>query len=249
MSRSEIRNLAPEEIALIPVYIEKWKSIALSTERIDRQAAIEAVQVLYAQWDIQPEIRFFDSPHALLSAIQTDLPNWDRYGEIDLLSDDEFLRSDSLSLPIPEELRDSLFDFLQSFWMPVLDAMFKLPDIPREIASNYCHDQIPQHHLIDACEFDFCNTVLNYSLSATEQSTRQMFQSLVSNSGWMFSLYEAWDENDEEIEDGPDRCWICDRPTKLLLDSENRLHAEDEPAIEYADGFNVWAHHGVLIAR
>jgi hypothetical protein len=65
----------------------------------------------------------------------------------------------------------------------------------------------------------------------------------------MFSLYEAWDENDEEIEDEPDRCWICERPTKLLLDSENRLHAEDEPAIEYADGFNVWAHHGVLIAR
>jgi internalin A len=33
-------------------------------------------------------------------------------------------------------------------------------------------------------------------------------------------------------------CVVCDRPRHLRFDSQNRLHAEGEPAIEFADGWN-----------
>ncbi|WP_017324140.1 DUF6745 domain-containing protein [Synechococcus sp. PCC 7336] len=38
---------------------------------------------------------------------------------------------------------------------------------------------------------------------------------------------------------------VCARPTHLLVDSDNRIHAEGEPAIQYSDGLRVYAKHGV----
>ncbi|MEH1928546.1 hypothetical protein [Nostoc sp.] len=65
MSVSE--KLTPEQEALIPVYRQKWRAIALSTERIDREKASEAVKATYVLIGIEePEIVFYDSPNAAL---------------------------------------------------------------------------------------------------------------------------------------------------------------------------------------
>ena len=42
-------------------------------------------------------------------------------------------------------------------------------------------------------------------------------------------------------------CIICDRPLHLRFDSENRLHAEGESAIAFADGYSLYFHHGVKL--
>ncbi|MBV6626736.1 MAG: hypothetical protein KI793_27995 [Rivularia sp. (in: Bacteria)] len=42
-------------------------------------------------------------------------------------------------------------------------------------------------------------------------------------------------------------CLISNRPTSLFFDEENNLHADEKPAIEYADGFKVYSYHGVWI--
>lgn len=60
-----ITQLTPEQEALLPVYREKWRQIALSTERIDRQKAAETVKAAYRlMGKDEPEIIFFDSPYA-----------------------------------------------------------------------------------------------------------------------------------------------------------------------------------------
>jgi len=41
-------------------------------------------------------------------------------------------------------------------------------------------------------------------------------------------------------------CYVCDRPTKISLDENQRVHAWGEPAIEYPDGFQIHAYHGTL---
>ena len=41
----------------------------------------------------------------------------------------------------------------------------------------------------------------------------------------------------------------CARPTHLLFDLDDRIHASGEPAIQYADGLRVYAHHGVRQAQ
>jgi len=63
---SRIERLTPEQEALIPVYREKWRAIALSTELIDRQKAVEAVKAAYVAIGKQaPEVLVCDSPQAL----------------------------------------------------------------------------------------------------------------------------------------------------------------------------------------
>jgi hypothetical protein len=42
-----IDKLTPEQEALIPVYRDKWRAIALSTERIDRQKTQAIVKSAY----------------------------------------------------------------------------------------------------------------------------------------------------------------------------------------------------------
>jgi hypothetical protein len=42
---------------------------------------------------------------------------------------------------------------------------------------------------------------------------------------------------------------LSERPTILSQDDQNRLHCEDGPAIQYPDGWGVWAVHGVRVSR
>lgn len=69
---------------------------------------------------------------------------------------------------------------------------------------------------------DFYFSVLN---CPRPQRRWGAFQMLVKNCGWIFPFKGT--------------CFICDRPIKLPLDSEQRLHAEGEPAIQFVDGYRV----------
>ncbi|MBC1240295.1 hypothetical protein GNE10_24725 [Nostoc sp. 2RC] len=65
-----IKNLTPEQEALIPVYREKWRKVAFSTERIDREKASEALKFAYTAFGFEvPKIIFCDSPYAAFSEI------------------------------------------------------------------------------------------------------------------------------------------------------------------------------------
>ncbi|GEM_PF-3455684 len=45
----------------------------------------------------------------------------------------------------------------------------------------------------------------------------------------------------------PGRLVISERPLVVRLDNEGRLHAEDGPALAWADGFALWVFHGVNV--
>jgi hypothetical protein len=42
---------------------------------------------------------------------------------------------------------------------------------------------------------------------------------------------------------------LCERPLRLERDEEGRLHNAAGPAVEYPDGWTIWAWHGVGVAR
>ncbi len=69
---TKITFLTPEQEALIPEYQKKWKKIALSTERIDRESATQAVKEAYKiMRQSEPEIIFCASPFEALERLQT----------------------------------------------------------------------------------------------------------------------------------------------------------------------------------
>jgi hypothetical protein len=42
-------------------------------------------------------------------------------------------------------------------------------------------------------------------------------------------------------------CIVSDMPIKVYRDERNRLHNENGPAIEFADGYKLWFYHGIAI--
>jgi hypothetical protein len=100
---------------------------------------------------------------------------------------------------------------------PDVSTQLFLRDNPIVITSNFT---------IGCALVDFVYMVMNNSYTSQKWS---IVQELVRECGWIFATDNI--------------CIICDRPTQILLDEDNRLHAEAEPAVEFADGFVAYAHH------
>ncbi|MDJ0743695.1 MAG: hypothetical protein QNJ32_10055 [Xenococcaceae cyanobacterium MO_167.B27] len=67
-------QLTSEQQALIPVYRTKWKSIALSTEKIDCTSATTAINATYQFINLdQPDILFCATPYAALEYILNEI--------------------------------------------------------------------------------------------------------------------------------------------------------------------------------
>ncbi len=61
----------------------------------------------------------------------------------------------------------------------------------------------------------------------------QILQALVSSCGWILPCEKT--------------CIICDRPVRISLDNQNLFHAIGEPAIQFADGYNLYSYHGITL--
>jgi hypothetical protein len=85
--------------------------------------------------------------------------------------------------------------------------------------------------VLASTKFDYGISVLNLPY---EQIEWEALQSLVKNCGSMIFPYE-------EV------CLVCDRPRILSFDNQQRLHAEGKPAIQFADGYSLYAYHGVKL--
>jgi hypothetical protein len=78
-----------------------------------------------------------------------------------------------------------------------------------------------------SCILDFCISVLNVGY---DNKKWQVLQDLIQHCGFIFQFENV--------------CICCNRPCKLSFDNNKRLHGENEPAIQFRDGFSVYACHG-----
>ncbi|MCP2732030.1 DUF6745 domain-containing protein [Limnofasciculus baicalensis] len=268
---SQIEQLTPEQEALIPVYREKWRAIALSTEPINRAQATEAVNAAYRWiWRSQqePELLFFPSPYAALSYIGRELQSQaDSQLTIELRervetdidprdNPDSILRRvmewnmEDLYKELEHELKWRLWDDLgnspasqtgsqlESLLEAELrqqlgdDLSSKLSDCLENILSGGDFGGVqPEIFASDASLLDFGLSVLGCCPSLQEDWLD--FQLMIKDCGWIFPF--------------DDICLVCDRPLILSFDHQQRLHAEATPAIEFPDGFTVYAYHGAIL--
>jgi hypothetical protein len=78
---------------------------------------------------------------------------------------------------------------------------------------------------------DFGFSVLN--LQIPNQQAWQIYQTLVLSCGW--SLF------------GKKYCLICEKPQIISWDERRLLHGKEKPAIQFSDGFSIYAEHHKLI--
>ncbi|MEM9903769.1 MAG: DUF6745 domain-containing protein [Cyanobacteria bacterium P01_D01_bin.44] len=85
--------------------------------------------------------------------------------------------------------------------------------------------------LVSSCVWiDFCSSILEFS--DTEVQHWLTLRSVVRSCGVVSSFENL--------------CLVVERPTKILLDAERKLHGEDEPALTFADGSAFYFNHGDL---
>ena len=237
MSQEKIEKLTPEQEALIPVYREKWRKIALSTEPIDREKAAEAVKATYSCLGFKlPEIIFTESPYTGLNIL-------DREYCKRLFSVDS-LEPKLLNLVI------SPYNLAVQFFPDELIRKKNFTNIYNEI-SSLIRNQLTVHRLeLESIKpFPFLDDI--FSPGYISNITRidflvSVFQCKFIPGCWenirfLFESCGNWIYPCEEI------AIICDRPRILSFDNQQRLHAEGAPAIQFADGYSLYAYHGVTL--
>lgn len=229
---TKINKLTPAQEALVPVYRDKWRAIALSTERINRQTSTNTVKIAYQILGQQePKILFFDSPYQALKQLEA------------LSVEQPLISIKRLAGILPNQLREQLSPPLWTYlwrrlgYLLCAEVMHQViypitGSIEKKLGHDLNREICEQLTLIsgigDVIIFDFLISSLGCKYHCFDEW--KALQAIMSYCPWIFSFQET--------------CLICDRPTKVSFDSENRLHAEGEPAIQFADGFSVYAHHG-----
>ncbi|MGB3649948.1 MAG: DUF6745 domain-containing protein [Rivularia sp. (in: cyanobacteria)] len=246
-----IINLTPEQQSSIAYYKEKWKNITLSTQPINRDEKIltllEKTHNLSPSSVTPPKVLFFDSPFAAFSnelknAVSDSLIlSGEGQARTDLWFDTDLSLHFQIDAKIWQKLGDELEDevgsriyetiwnFLEKWFFEQLKIELKdNKELLRYVRNNFLDSD--SEWALYAGLFDFCFNELNRQ---HDEEDWKHYLEMVRECGWWFlptTFYYV----------------ICDRPIKVLLDENEQLHAEGETAIQYSDGFGLYANHGEI---
>jgi hypothetical protein len=247
-------HLTSDQKNLLPLYQDKWRQLVLKTEPIDRQQATQAIR--YAYQDLmsqEKEVKVIvaSSPIVMARVLKmlsqhysfcgTEAPFQEILHQLELqvvLELEEKLGNPTFA-EILEFLTDSHLDrmtpeiwYANSVWSPCFpDPLFA--DSP-----------LPSLRILDLFQSFFIApgepylSVLDFYFSVLEPNHPEarhwdILKTLVESCGLLF-LHQ-------------DFCLICDRPSQIALDDQNRLHAEGTPAVAFGDELSLYAYHGIRI--
>jgi hypothetical protein len=99
---------------------------------------------------------------------------------------------------------------------------------------NYSMSIVTPKYMVEAVALaELCVSASGIALKPEAQKAFECLKQILAECGWIFAFENV--------------CYLCSRPTKLSLDSEHRLHAEAESAIEFSDGYKLYSYHGVTL--
>ncbi len=258
MPRRIISKISDEQEVMLPSYREKWRSLSISTESIDEEKVRSVIKAAYLISDFsEPEILFYESPFAAIQEILA-IDNFRDYLGKDIRSKFSKRVVDHIEHEVEQKLDESLSRKLRNkinypeFPHYPTENKPLIPYFPSDSRILSCID----NQLIDdfdnyeeeqayffsslrmnlnriarwatlGCMLDFCISVLGVG---HDKKKWQIIQDLIQHCGFIFQFEKV--------------CISCDRPCKLSFDNKNLLHGEGEPAIQFRDGFSVYACHG-----
>ena len=233
------------------------KYLTLSTTPIDAQKATEAVKVAYAAIGLgEPELIICSSPRDAYLKIfnwakRDHSPPWSNEGHWNTLG--KKLDGKWMSMS-PSIVRDFASPGVWEYELHCMtiesEADSTLSWLMSELVDEYKRSERRMGKVFPDRLFDLtypetptnlCKEIYltqlyissGINLSQKAQEIHHDQKLLFEHCGFIFAF--------EKI------CFVCDRPRHLRFDSQNRLHAEGEPAIEFADGWNFYYYHGVRL--
>ncbi|MEG4498312.1 hypothetical protein QUB05_04050 [Microcoleus sp. F10-C6] len=235
------------------------KRLTLSTTPIDAQKATEAVKVAYAAIGLeQPSVIVCSSPRdAFLQVFNLPKgdhsPNWSNEGHWNRLG--KKLDWEWMSPSIVREFTSpAVWEYELASIRIEPEADSTLSSLMNEFVYSYVRSErtkrtkgnVSPNYLLYLSSPETPTTLfkeiyltqlyissLGVNLSQKAQEIHHCQKLLFEHCGFIFPF--------EKI------CAVCDRPRHLRFESQNRLHAEGEPAIEFADGWKLYYYHGVRL--
>jgi hypothetical protein len=225
-----VEKLTPEQEALLPVFVDKWKAIALSTEPADKSKAEMGIRKVYRAARLKPpKVEWFGSPNAMYEAAEN--TNWTPY----LVWKN--IRQDTVSLTVGKlsvifsyiwsNLDKSIFPTVINLRNPIKGSI-KSYMARMSGDSATCYGQHDSNWL----------SVYDYFIDVLKEKKASPISGhirIAKSAGWWIPL--------------KDTCYISERPCELNRDAEGNAHKDIGPAIVYPDGWKVWAMHGVIMPQ
>ena len=252
-----VAELTDEQEALIPEYREKWRSIENQVESVDRAKVVDTINAAYSiSGYSEPEILLYGNPLIAIQQI-TRIKRFKSYLGRDVRTKFSKRILDHIQHSLIQQLDHNFFiklqnrithaefpyystyDKLQPCYFPcsvttclehqlVADLEKASPELElRDISYFTSYVSRPAQWAAWACMFDFCTSVFKCHY---DKNKWQVIRQLIQNCGFLFQYENV--------------CVACDRPSKLSFDDKNFLHADEEPALQFADGYGIYANHG-----
>lgn len=234
-------------------YYRKWLGVIKDTTPLDKNKVRQLITKLYKVSGIpKPEILFFQSPWAcvqkglterdLYSCIRLDSYLWDRINpemgwQISWKVDREINQRIKAQWPqsrlfaAESRILSHIESSIRQLWSPIRSKM----ELPKRRLFSEMQTQQQwqgQYNTNQLGFYDFYNEVLGVKLSDER----------------FFNLLKEITIHTHLFLTSPKKCFVSERPIKLCLNNADQLHKDGGPAIQYADGFSVWALNGVRVS-
>jgi hypothetical protein len=235
-----IKSLTKEQEKLVPIYLDKWLKVGYRITPIDRTKAEKAVNFLYEkimQVQKPKQILFLDSPMACQVVINSQLENQLR---------------NQLRNQLWNQLRNQLWNQLRNQLENQLRNQLwnQLENQLRNQLENQLRNQL-WNQLRNQLWNQLRNQLVYEDVSNWSQSYYWYYDfilnELLPSEVPKFKLYTKYLQHSKELHFSyffPEIAILSDFPCNISLDKNNNLHRENGKALEYRDGYGIFACHG-----
>jgi uncharacterized protein YjbI with pentapeptide repeats len=227
-SLNSIEELSKAQKDELLKYKRKWKKVTISIDKLNHENIVKLINSLYTMIEEEPpEVTFCSSPYAAVKQIGDQLlyPLASKR-IVPLFSGIREQINKQVSDDIVNHISDQVSDQLS---IQINDKIiFELNRRLDNISENKLFGTVyrgfhPERWINDASLIDFCLTVLKCKY---EVETWNLFSQIIKDCTWLFP-YRG-------------KCFVCERPVKLLLNTRGKLKKGSEPIIQFSDAFNVY---------
>jgi hypothetical protein len=236
---AEIKDLTPQQFRALETHCREWRAVAVRSGRTDHERVEKSIRKLYTACGYYwPTFVWHKSPCEMLMSLDS---SQGRFGGVPLRDS----LSQSLRLEREEvELRKRFFPM---HWglstLPFERFRDQQPALIMESLSErirrvmvQCLNEIEVGLELNSILYhDFCQRRLGVRYESRRLERIRLW-SEISQTGCWWAPYET-------------TCFVSDRPTAICLDRRERLHNLSGPAMEFGDGWSLYAIHGSAVSE
>jgi len=217
-----ITTLTPEQIARFPEFIKKWTDIGLCTMPTDRLRAEHGIRIAYETAKLKAPLKIVWTTSPLAQGL-TRAVVVDAKGKI----------GKGVRASVWDSVRASVGDSVRASVRASVGASVRASvrdSVGDSVWASVGDSGYGQHDAAWLAFYDFFQRAC-----ALEERTMPLrgLVEIAESAGWYLPHQHI--------------CWITERQRRVCRNSRGQLHSHDGMAVEYPDGWGLWAWNGVRV--